>query len=291
MFAAPVLYLLHIVLAGLAFPILYLLGARLCYSFSHGGIDLALFSILDVKPWMVLLVGPLYFLAYFGLFYAVIRWRDLKTPGREAEEPEVAPELLVPGAPPAKEHAFAHQLVLAFGGKSNISALDACITRLRVSVNDSRKVNQARLKALGAAGVVVVGNNMQAIFGAKSEGYKTGMDEYMKVAGPEAELSEADVMVAAAVPSSPAAKLRDPAAGEKARSMLQGLGGARNVKSVAAVAETRVRVLVGDELEVNEAELRAAGVNAIMRLPGRILHLIVGPNADQYAAEMAAQTV
>jgi PTS system glucose-specific IIC component len=290
LFVAPLLYVIHVVLAGLAFPLLYLLGARLCYSFSHGAIDLALFSILDVKPWMVLLIGPLYFLLYFGLFYAVIRWRDLKTPGREEEEPELVPELLVPGSPVRKEHAFAHQLVVAFGGKTNISALDACITRLRVSVADPGKVHQARLKALGAAGVVVVGNNMQAIFGAKSEGYKTDMDEYMKVAGPEAELSQTDVIAVTAAPSQTAlAKLRDPAAGERAQGFLLGLGGVKNVAKVEAVAETRLRVVVRDDGRVREADLEKAGVGAIMRLPGRIVHLIVGANADQYAAEMAGQ--
>lgn len=290
LFVAPLLYVIHVVLAGLAFPLLYLLGARLCYSFSHGAIDLALFSILDVKPWMVLLVGPLYFLLYFGLFYAVIRWRDLKTPGREEEEPELLPELLVPGSPVREEHAFAHQLVVAFGGKTNVSSLDACITRLRVSVADPSKVNQARLKALGAAGVVVVGNNMQAIFGAKSEGYKTDMDEYMKVAGPEAELSRTDVIAATAAPSqTAAAKLRDPAAGERARGFLLGLGGVKNVAKVEAVAETRLRVVVRDDGRVQEVELEKAGVGAVMRLPGRIVHLIVGANADQYAAEMAGQ--
>ncbi len=291
LFVAPLLYVIHVILAGLAFPILYLLGARLCYSFSHGAIDLALFSILDIKPWMVLIVGPLYFLLYFGIFYGVIRAFDLKTPGREVDEPEVVPGLLVPGLPVRKEQAFAYQLVLAFGGKSNIKALDACITRLRVSVIDPAKVSQARLKALGAAGVVVVGNNMQAIYGPKSEGYKNDMDDYMKVAGPEAELSETDLIAAgaAAAPAAVSTKLRDPAAGEKARSFIQGLGGLRNIKKVEAVAETRLRVVVGDEKQVNEAGLKTAGVDGVMRLPNQILHLIVGPNADQYAAEMAGQ--
>jgi len=292
LFVAPLLYVVHVILAGLAFPILYLLGARLCYSFSHGAIDLALFSILDIKPWMVLIVGPLYFLLYFGIFYGVISLFNLKTPGREDEEPEeVAPGLLVPGMPVRKEQAFAYQLVLAFGGKSNIKALDACITRLRVSVLDPSKVNQSRLKALGAAGVVVVGNNMQAIYGPKSEGYKNDMDDYMKVAGPEAELSETDLIAAGATaaPTAVTTKLRDPAAGEKARSLIQGLGGLRNIKKVEAVAETRLRVVVSDQKQVNEAGLKTAGVDGIMRLPNQILHLIVGPNADQYAAEMAGQ--
>jgi PTS system glucose-specific IIC component len=290
LFVAPILYVIHVFLAGLAFPILYLLGARLCYSFSHGAIDLALFSIMDIKPWMVLIVGPLYFLLYFGAFYGVIKWRDLKTPGREEEEKEVPAGLLVPGAPVNKEHALAYQMVMAFGGRSNITALDACITRLRVSVADQSKVSTARLKALGAAGVVVVGNNMQAIFGPKSEGYKIDMDEYLKVAGPEAELSETDLIATtAAAPQAAITKLRDPAAAEKARSFVQGLGGVKNIMKVEAVAETRLRVVVNNEGQVNDAGLQTAGVDGIMRLPNHILHLIVGPNADQYAAEMAGQ--
>ncbi len=291
LFVAPILYAIHAVLAGLAFPILYLLGARLCYSFSQGFIDWALFSVMDIKPWMVLIVGPLYFLLYFGIFTAVIKWRNLKTPGREEEEREAPAAFLVPGAPVKKEHAFAQQLVLAFGGKSNIVALDACITRLRISVKDQSKVSTARLKAMGAAGVIVVGNNMQAIFGPKAEGYKMDMDDYLKVAGPEAELSETDVLAASATaaPQAVSSKLRDPAAGVKARSFIQGLGGPNNVKKVEAVAETRLRVIVGNEKHVSEAELKTAGVDAIMHLPNQILHLIVGPNADQYAAEMGGQ--
>jgi PTS system glucose-specific IIC component len=289
LFVAPLLYVVHVILAGLAFPILYLLGNRLCYSFSHGTIDYVPFYALGIKPWMVLLVGPIYFLVYLGAFYGLIKLFKLKTPGRE--EDEVAPEVLAPTVLANKEQEFARQLVLAFGGKSNITALDACITRLRVSVKDPAKVNQGRLKALGAAGVVVVGNSMQAIYGPKSEGYKMDMDDYMKVAGPEAELSEAELTAAATAlaPQPVVSKLRDPAAAEKARGFIKGLGGLNNVKQVDAVAETRLRVIVGNEGQVDDAALQAAGVNGIMRLPNRILHLIVGPNADQYAAEMAGQ--
>ena len=290
LFVAPLLYVAHVFLAGLAFPILYFLGARLCYSFSHGAIDFTLFYILDIQPWMVLLVGPVYFLIYFGVFYGVIRWRSLKTPGREDETAEED----VSGLPGAgmevgKEHVFARQLVLAFGGRSNIKALDACITRLRVSVAAPDLVNQARLKALGAAGVVVVGSNMQAIFGPKSEGYKNEMDEYLKVAGPEAELSEPDRMVVSGPLQTASGKVRDPDAGQKARSLIEGLGGAGNIKAIQAVAETRLRVVVGSEGQVDENILVKAGMQCMMRLPNRTFHLIVGPNADQFAAEMAGQ--
>lgn len=287
LFVAPLLYMVHVLLAGLAFPILYLLGARLCYSFSHGSIDYLLFYALGIKPWMVLLVGPLYFLAYFGAFYGVITAFSLKTPGREEEE--LAPEVLAPTVLANKEQEFARQLVLAFGGRGNVSSLDACITRLRVGVKDAGKVNQTRLKALGAAGVVVVGNNMQAIFGPKSEGYKTDMDEYLKIAGPEAELSETEVAATPAALQPVTAKLRDPAAAEKARSFITGLGGAGNIKRFEAVAETRLRVVVGDESRIDATALQTAGANGLMHLPNRVLHLIVGPNADQYAAEMAGQ--
>jgi glucose PTS system EIICB or EIICBA component len=289
LFVAPLLYVIHVVLAGLAFPILYLLGARLCYSFSHGAIDLALFSILDVKPWMVLVVGPLYFGAYFGIFYSVIRWRNLKTPGREDEDTEeVAPGPLAAGMPVLEGQARARQLVLAFGGKSNIKALDACITRLRVSVVDPGKVDQGKLKAMGAAGVVVVGNNMQAIYGPKSEGYKTEMDEYMKMAGSESEPSPPDpIATAGGVPPQTAAKASAPVDPAMVKKLIQALGGATNIERVEAVAETRLRVVVGNDSQVSDAGLRAAGVNAVMRLPHHILHLIVGPNAGRYAAEIA----
>ena len=103
-------------------------------------------------------------------------------------------------------------------------------------------------------------------------------------------MSETDLIATATTAPQPAtAKLRDPAAGETARSFIQGLGGVNNIMKVVAVAETRLRVVVDDEGQVNDAALQTAGVNAIMRLPNRILHLIVGLNADQYAAEIAGQ--
>jgi PTS system glucose-specific IIC component len=71
-------------------------------------------------------------------------------------------------------------LVAAFGGKDNITGLDACITRLRVSVADTEVVDQDKLKQLGAAGVVVVSGGVQAIFGTKSDNLRTEMDDWMR---------------------------------------------------------------------------------------------------------------
>jgi glucose-like phosphotransferase system IIB component len=85
---------------------------------------------------------------------------------------------------------YAKELVLAFGGKSNILGLDACITRRRVEVADMGKVNPEKLKALGAAGVVGVGKGLQAIFGPKADNLKTEMEESLYAAKPKAELHE-----------------------------------------------------------------------------------------------------
>jgi len=84
-------------------------------------------------------------------------------------------------------------------------------------------------------------------------------------------------------------KLRDPEAAHKASDFLKALGGAKNVRKVEACAETRLRLLLADEHAVDEAALRSAGVQGIMRFPERVLHLLVGLNADQYAAEMRGQ--
>ena len=283
LFVAPILYGFHALLAGLAFPLLYLLGAKLGYTFSHGFIDYALFYAMDTRPWLVLVLGPLYAAIYYGIFRVLILKLDLKTPGREREEMSKADARVEVAL------GMARELVLAFGGRSNIKNLDACITRLRVGLNDVRKANQEKLKALGAAGVVVVGNGMQAIFGTRSEGLKTDMEEFLRAAGPEAELTEAAQPAVEYEVKGIAPKLRDPEAAQKARDFLTALGGAKNVRKVESCAETRLRLVVGDEAAINEDALRSAGAQGVMRLPDRVLHLLVGLNADQYAAEMRGQ--
>ncbi len=72
------------------------------------------------------------------------------------------------------------ELVKAFGGRENITQLDACITRLRIQVASTEKVDQEALKSLGAVGVVKVKGGVQAIFGTKSENLKTTMEEYLR---------------------------------------------------------------------------------------------------------------
>ncbi len=173
LFVAPVLYAIHALLAGSAFVVTNLLGMVHGTSFSHGLIDFLVLSAHAQKFWLFPVIGLIYAAVYYTVFRVVIAALDLKTPGREDE---VAEETVADMA----EHYMAEQLVLAFGGKANIASLDACITRLRVGVKDVAKVDQAKLKSLGAAGVVVAGSGIQAIFGTKSDNLKTDMDQWMQ---------------------------------------------------------------------------------------------------------------
>lgn len=123
------------------------------------------------RIWLFPVVGVIYGLIYYTIFRVLIVKLDLKTPGREDSS-------ALQSATSGSE--MSASLVNAFGGKENITNLDACITRLRVSVVDISKVDQAGLKRLGAAGVVVAGSGVQAIFGTKSDNLKTDMDDYLR---------------------------------------------------------------------------------------------------------------
>ncbi len=282
LFVAPLLYGVHALLYGSAFTVMYLAGGRLGYTFSQGAIDYVLFYANGIRPWLVLVIGPIYFVIYFAVFYGLIKALNMKTPGREDTQAEGTS-----GVEAAND--FARQLVLAFGGRSNIQDLDACITRLRVGVKDISRADQAKLKALGAAGVLTVGNNLQAIFGPRSENLKTDMQEYLEHAGADAELSDSDIPEVAYEPKTLQPKLRDPEGPMKAQKYLQALGGAENVVKVEDAAETRLRVVVKNKSVVTDAALKEAGVKGHVWVAHDTVHLIVGLNADQYAQEMRAQ--
>ncbi|WP_372880229.1 PTS glucose transporter subunit IIBC [Psychromonas sp.] len=171
LFVAPVLYGIHALLAGSAFVVTNLFGMVHGTSFSHGLIDFLVLSANSQKFLWFPVVGIIYAGIYYTVFRVVIAKLDLKTPGREELEAEVTVKV--------DSTEMAILLVAAFGGKANLDNLDACITRLRVTVKDIALVDQAELKKLGAAGVFVSGNGVQAIFGTKSDNLKTDMENYL----------------------------------------------------------------------------------------------------------------
>ncbi len=284
LFVAPVLYAVHALLAGAAYCLCILLGTKHGFTFSHGLIDyVVLFPKSHHALWLFVL-GPIWALLYYTIFSVAIRKFNLLTPGREEATAEGE------ATTSAGSDAYTLEIVRALGGRSNIASLDACITRLRVKLNDVSKVNAEKLKALGAAGVVIVGDGVQAIFGTRSDNLKTEIGEYLRHAGPEADEVEPPPAVKTPAPVGVAAPLRDPLAAQKVQSWLEALGGKSNVRQVEACAATRLRVVMGSQ-PYDSAKLEAAGVEAVVELPERVLHLLTGLNADQYAAEMRGQLV
>lgn len=172
LFVAPLLFFIHAVLDGLSFLTLYLLHLHLGYTFSGGFIDFVLLGILPNKTpwWLVIPVGLVYAVIYYVVFRFLIVKFNFKTPGREDKQASVAN---------TSASKLPFDVLDAMGGKENIKHLDACITRLRVEVNDKSKVDVEGLKVLGASGVLEVGNNMQAIFGPKSDQIKHDMARIM----------------------------------------------------------------------------------------------------------------
>jgi PTS system glucose-specific IIC component len=283
LFVAPVLYAIHAVLAGVAYFLCVALGIKHGFTFSHGLIDyVVLFPKSHGALWLLVL-GPIWAGVYYGVFSFAIRRFNLMTPGRDVETEAARASRSAGG------DSFALQLVRAFGGRGNIASLDACITRLRVRLLDVTRASAATLKALGAAGVVVVGDAVQAIFGTQSENLKTEMQEYLKTAGPEADAVEEPSPVKAQQPAGFAPALRDPDAARKANAYIAALGGKANIVRVDACAGTRLRLVVRDDTQVREPALKAEGIAAVVRLDGDVLHLLADLNADQYAAEMRGQ--
>ena len=186
MFVAFPLYVIHAVLTGISLAIAYALDIHLGFSFSAGLIDLVLYGTAPAAKNVPLLIvmGLVFFAVYYLLFrFVIVKW-NMRTPGREPEvefEAEEQANLSEGGDAPTAvavapavtaSDSKAEQLIAAFGGRENLVNVDACITRLRMEVADTSKVDHDRLKALGAAGVIEVGSGVQAVFGTPAEALK-----------------------------------------------------------------------------------------------------------------------
>lgn len=188
LFLAPWLFWgIHAVLCSLSFWAMSLGGANVGQTFSGGLIDLVLYGFVpdalgaSVNSWIAVIIGLIFMPIYFSLFYFLIKRFDLKTPGRgDAKSLITKKEYLA-----AKDNkgnftstqVIAYKLISAFGGKENISSVNACITKLRVSVNDATKIDENLIKELGAAGTMKPSPTLiHAIFGVDSEPIKSQMN-------------------------------------------------------------------------------------------------------------------
>ena len=188
LFVAPVLYFIHCIFSGAAYMLMHMLDVGVGMTFSGGIIDLTLFGILqgnDKTNWlMVIPIGIIYFVLYFGVFRILIRKRNYKTPGREEDEAEtklytradydekktMQSEGVGDGTGSvannrSKGAQTAELIIKALGGRKNFDEVDCCATRLRLTVKDPSMVDEAALRRTGAAGVIVKGNGVQVVYG------------------------------------------------------------------------------------------------------------------------------
>jgi PTS system glucose-specific IIC component len=285
LFVAPVLYGLHALLAGAAFYICIALGIKHGTSFSHGLIDyVVLFSKSHNALWLLVL-GPLWGAMYYGVFRTCIVRFNLATPGRELD-PQV--DALLGTSATADTASMPAKLVGAFGGSANIKSLDACITRLRVELYDVQKANRSRLMELGAAGTMVIGSGMQAIFGPQSENLKTEMEAYIRGGGTGAI---AATSAAAGGGNSAPPTVAAPSSAQPQidiHGLVSALGGAKNIEELTSCATTRLRVVVARRDSVDIAQLHKVGVTAVVPIKETLLHLIVGWQAEGVATQLKA---
>ena len=190
LFVAPMLFAVQVILAGAAYMIAHILNIAVGLTFSGGLLDLFLFGILQGNAktsWFrIIPVGIIYFLLYYGIFKFLILKFDLKTPGREDEDVETklytkadynaAKESGVKGA------EVSALITAGLGGKSNIEDVDCCATRLRCTIKEPAKVEEALLKQSGSRGVILKGKGIQVIYGPQVAVLKTNLEAFLQTA-------------------------------------------------------------------------------------------------------------
>lgn len=255
MFVAPLLYAIHALLTGAAMALMNALDIKLGFGFSAGLFDYVLNFRLATRPWLLLPIGAVYALLYYGLFRFFIRRFDLTTPGRE--KGDVA-ETTVASSGSKRGDAF----VTALGGAGNLVSVGACTTRLRLIVADSQAIDDAALTALGARGIIRPSDKAAQV-----------------VLGPIADLVAEEIRGAlsgggAAAPST----LSQPQIGRAEQAKLpddiaHALGGSDNVRSVRAL-HGRYRVELSDAARIDEGAL-AQRTRGIVRPQPDICHILI----------------
>ncbi|MBT2290916.1 PTS transporter subunit EIIC [Paenibacillus albidus] len=181
LFLAPLLYVVHAVLMGLSMALMYILDVKLGFGFSAGLIDYLVNLKQSTNAWMLIPIGLAFFVLYYVLFRFIITKFNLKTPGREDEnEDEELKTSSGQGRTALSGSSRAAQILDHIGGAENIRSIDACITRLRLVVNDEKAVKDTALKQLGASGIMRLGQGaVQIVFGPQSEQIKDDIKKLM----------------------------------------------------------------------------------------------------------------
>jgi PTS system N-acetylglucosamine-specific IIC component len=277
-FLAPLLYAIHAVLTGVAMVVMHVLGARLGFSFSAGLFDYVINFSRSTRPWLLLPVGLAYFAVYYGAFRFFIARFGLKTPGREDETAAGATE---PVAVPTSDQASA--MIAALGGPANLEAVDACTTRLRLTVANQGAVDEAALRRLGARGLVRPSSNtLQVVLGPIADQVAGELRAALRETRPAHRASSVAASSRSSTVSPSSADRRGGAADVDTgfiERLIAALGGRGNLDSVAA-ASTRLLVSLKDPAALDEATLRSLDLRGVARPAEDRLHLLIGPAAE-----------
>ena len=178
MFLAFPLYVVYALLYGIFAAVTVALGFRAGFCFSAGATDLLFSASLPAaaNTWMIIPMGIAAFVIFYLVFLFAIKKFNLKTPGREDDQDaEMAIEIA-----DADFATMAAAILEGVGGKENLTSIDHCITRLRLEVKDRLLVDEKKIKAAGAAGVIRPGKtSVQVIIGPKVQFV---YDEFKKLA-------------------------------------------------------------------------------------------------------------
>ncbi|MGL5042279.1 MAG: PTS transporter subunit EIIC [Culicoidibacterales bacterium] len=185
LFVAPVLYVVHALLAGLSFMLMHMFSVGVGQTFSGGFIDFFLFGILQGNAktnyiWIII-VGLAYVPIYYFLFRFLITKFNFATPGREDDDEDVKLYTRADYNEKNQDENIAKLIVDGLGGAENIVNVDNCITRLRVSIVDNTKLNESLLEQSGSLGVVKSGTGVQIIYGPKVTNIKAAVDAYLGI--------------------------------------------------------------------------------------------------------------
>ncbi|MBU2708684.1 PTS transporter subunit EIIC [Zooshikella marina] len=193
LFVAPLLYVAHTLLTGIAFGLAAMLDLQAGFGGGSGVIDYILFNVLPHhnNAWITIaILGVIFFAVYYVTFRFLILKFNLPTPGRTEDQVKLyssqeyrakQKEQQQTGQTSSLQNSDsqAAQVIAAFGGQENLAHVDACLTRLRVSVNNHDLIDKPRLIELGAKDVLVIGKGIQAIFGTNSSILKEEILELM----------------------------------------------------------------------------------------------------------------
>ncbi|MDT2044808.1 PTS transporter subunit IICB [Priestia aryabhattai] len=181
MFAAPVLYVVYAIMTGMAFAIVDIIDVRV---HAFGVIELITRTPMIVKAglWLDLVNFIIACLVFFGLNFAVanfmIKRFNFPTPGRNGNY--IEDEASTSGTSNVKSDSLAPVIIELLGGQQNIEDVDACMTRLRVTVKDTSSVaTEAEWKQNGALGLIVKDKGVQAIYGPKADVLKSDIQDLL----------------------------------------------------------------------------------------------------------------